>query len=69
MTGISTVKGLQFAYNNSDVYSVEKINSNNSSVIDGLNFSENTKDAMRQYIDEGKVIVTPNGSVQSEAWE
>ena len=69
LTGISTVKGLQFAYNNSDVYSVEKINSNNSSVIDGLNFSENTKDAMRQYIDEGKVIVTPNGSVQSEAWE
>ena len=69
LTGISTVKGLQYAYANPTEYTIHEIDSSNKSVIDSLILSENTKTLMRNYVDEWRTITTPNKLVKNQAWE
>ncbi len=69
LTGISTVKGLQYAYANPADYTIHKIDSSNKSVIDSLILSENTKTLMGAYVDEWRTITTPNKLVKNQTWE
>lgn len=67
VASISTVQGLQYA-NNSDDYTVHIIDSNNQSVIDNLELSDNTKSNMQAAIQSGNTVVTPNRPVTMNDW-
>jgi len=68
LRGISTVKGLQYAYANPSDYTVYTITSANESVIDTLALSENTKQNMRTDVQAGNTILTPNTFVSDGVW-
>ncbi len=68
LNAISTVTGLQYAYGNPDQYDVITVTSDNSAIIDDLDFSENTKANMRSDLASGATIITPNKPVQKENW-
>jgi len=68
MQGISTTKGLQYAYQKPTEYTVHTITKNNKSVIDTLGFSATTKANMKTDVDAGNTIVTPNKPVTNQNW-
>jgi hypothetical protein len=68
LTGISTVKGLQFAYAHPETYTVHTITSNNENEIDGLNLSDNTKINMHLAVQEGNTVITPDKAIVDGAW-
>ncbi|MFH1284830.1 MAG: transglutaminase-like domain-containing protein [Candidatus Peregrinibacteria bacterium] len=63
LEGISTVKGLQYAYANPQTYTIHTITSSNESVIDTLSLSSNTKSNMHADVQEGNTIITPDKPV------
>lgn len=68
LEGISTVKGLQYAYANPGVYTVHVIDSNNESMIDSLALSDNTKANMHADVQNGNTIITPDKPVEQNQW-
>lgn len=69
LDGISTVKGLQYAYSHPVDYQVLKITSVNKTTIDNLQLSDTVKNTMRADVDRGNTIITPNKIVQDSAWQ
>lgn len=68
LEGISTVKGLQYAYANPGTYTVQTITTANEAVIDTLQFSNNTKANMHSDVQAGRTIVTPDKNVTKGNW-
>ncbi len=68
LDGISTVRGLQYAYAHPEDYTVHKITSANAGLIDTLALSENTKQNMRADVEAGNTVVTPNKFVTNGSW-
>ena len=64
LDAISTVTGMQYAYSRPGEYSVYRIASGNASVIEGLDLSENTKENMREAVEVGHTVVTPDRFVE-----
>ena len=72
LDAISTVKGLQYAYNDPQEYTIHTINEETPSytdVVQTLSFSENTKTNMLRDIEEGSTIITPQKLVTHGTWE
>lgn len=69
LEGISTVKGLQYAYANPGTYTVHTIDSGNESVIDTLALSANTKANMHADVQAGNMIITPDKPVVRENFD
>ena len=72
LDAISTVKGLQYAYNDPQEYTIHTINEETPSytdVVQALSFSENTKTNMLRDIEEGSTIITPQKLVTHGTWE
>lgn len=68
LDGISTVRGLQYAYSRPQDYTVHKITPANEALIDTLSLSENTKQNMHSDVQAGNAIITPNRVVTSGSW-
>ncbi|HBU06633.1 MAG TPA: hypothetical protein DEB09_00955 [Candidatus Magasanikbacteria bacterium] len=68
LEGISTVKGLQYAYAHPADYTVHTINTSNENVIDTLALSANTKANMHADVQDGNTIVTPDKFVGTGNW-
>jgi len=68
LNGISTTKGLQYAYSKPTEYTIHTITSANKPVIDTLSFSTNTKNNMKADVDKGYTIITPNKPVTNDNW-
>ncbi|PJC36798.1 hypothetical protein CO046_03860 [Candidatus Peregrinibacteria bacterium CG_4_9_14_0_2_um_filter_53_11] len=68
LTGISTVKGLQYASGRPNEYTIHTITSQNEGVIDSLNLPANVRQNMHADVQQGRTITTPNTAVQQGAW-
>lgn len=68
LDGISTVKGLQFAYANPTAYAVSRINSANEAQINQLQLSANTKANMHAEVAAGNTILTPDKFIEDGTW-
>lgn len=68
LEGISTVKGLQYAYAHPADYTVYSITKTNESVIDTLTLTDNTKQNMHTAVQAGDTVVTPNKAITDGAW-
>ncbi|MDO8499766.1 MAG: transglutaminase domain-containing protein [bacterium] len=68
LDGISTVKGLQYAYGRPGEYTVHTITAENESVIDTLDVSGNTKANMHADVQAGNTVITPDKSITYGAW-
>ncbi|MBL4694703.1 hypothetical protein JKY72_05015 [Candidatus Gracilibacteria bacterium] len=68
LDSISTVRGLQLAYND-PAYTVHVVSSENEAVIDSLDLSANTKANMHSDVQDGRTIITPNTFVQEKNWK
>ena len=69
LNGISTVKGLQYAYGNPGTYTIHIITSANKAVIDTLTLSENTKENMKADVDKGNTVITPQKAIEKGKWK
>ncbi|MFH1533848.1 MAG: transglutaminase domain-containing protein [Nitrospirota bacterium] len=69
LEGISTVTGLQYAYDNPGTYTVHTIDGSNESVIDTLALSANTKANMHADVQAGNTIITPDRPVVYENFD
>jgi hypothetical protein len=63
LDGISTVKGIQYAYANPSEYTMHIIDSGNQTIINSLNLSSNTKQNMLADVQAGNTIITPDKPV------
>ncbi|MDO8499768.1 MAG: transglutaminase domain-containing protein [bacterium] len=68
LDGISTVKGLQYAYGRPSEYTVHTITAENESAIDTLDISGNTKANMHVDVQAGNTVITPDKSITDGAW-
>lgn len=69
LTGISTVKGFQYAAANAATYTVSRITLANEASIDALPFSLATKQNMHTAVRSGNTIITPSRAIQMGSWQ
>lgn len=68
LKGISTVKGLQYAYAHPGDYVVHNITKTNENIIDTLSFTANTKQNMHTDVQAGNTVITPDKAIADGAW-
>ncbi|MDO8625960.1 MAG: transglutaminase family protein [Candidatus Magasanikbacteria bacterium] len=68
LNGISTIKGLQYAYANPNDYTVHTITKANEADIDALQLSDNTKQNLHSEVAKGNTITTPNKPIAKGAF-
>ncbi len=68
LKGISTVKGLQYAYAHLSDYIVHNITKTNENIIDTLNLTANTKQNMHTDVQAGNTVVTPDKAITDGVW-
>jgi hypothetical protein len=68
LNGISTVKGLQYAYAHPAEYTVHTITKANENIIDTLSLTANTKQNMHTAVQAGNTVVTPDKAITDGGW-
>jgi len=63
LDGISTVSGLQYAYNHPETYTVHVVTSANQSEVDGLNISASIKQQITDALAAGAAAVVPDQNI------
>lgn len=71
LKGISTISGLQYAYNNPQTYSVYTFSSttpNYEQAINGLNLPGSTRQALINEVNKNRIVTTPNKILTRDAF-